>query len=125
MFSFEENQVYGFSWYRACEDLSIHVSFTTVGLILMKLKSFQHFSTSQNSISTLFKKKFKFLGFHVLGLVKTFFVDVSIINVGLILTKLEWFFFRDTDRRAQFWNPHMETCLHTKKKFKSKLKISS
>ena len=29
-----------------------------------------------------------------------------------------------TDRRTRFWNPHMETCWHTKN-FNSKLKIRS
>ena len=28
-----------------------------------------------------------------------------------------------TDRQTRFWNPHMETCRHTKN-FNSKLKIS-
>ena len=30
---------------------------------------------------------------------------------------------RRTDRQTRFWNPHMETCRHTKN-FNSKLKIS-
>ena len=36
---------------------------------------------------------------------------------GLILTKLWWFLFSrygQTDRQTRFWNPHMETCRHTK-----------
>ena len=70
-------------------------------------------------------------------------IDVSFTNVGLILTKLEWFLFSGygqtngriderTDRRAErqtvvqtrFWNPHMETYRPTKN-FNSKLKIRS
>ena len=41
------------------EDLSIDVSITNVGLILTKLRRFQLFSTSQNSISNFFEKKKK------------------------------------------------------------------
>ena len=55
---------------------------------------------------------------------------ISITNVGLILTKLRGFLFSGcgqtdgrTDRQTRFWNPHMETCRHTKN-FNSKLKIS-
>ena len=50
-------------------------------------------------------------------------IDVSITNVGLILTKPDDFFSRGTDGQTRFWNPHMETCRHTKN-FNSKLKIS-
>ena len=49
---------------------SIYVSITNVGLISTKVRWFQHFSTSQNSISNF--KKIKFLDFHALVLVKTF-----------------------------------------------------
>ena len=52
------------------EDLSIHVLFNTVGLIVTKLGWLQLFSTSQNSILKF--KKINFLGFHVVVLVKTF-----------------------------------------------------
>ena len=53
-------------------------------------------------------------------------IDVSITNVGLILTKPGWFLYpgyRQTDRRTRFWNPDMETRRLTKN-FNSKLKIS-
>ena len=43
-----------------------------IGLILTKLERFQHFSTGQNSISTFFEKKIKFLGLHAVVLKKTF-----------------------------------------------------
>ena len=33
------------------------------------------------------------------------------------------FFYRGTDRQTGFWNPHMETCRHTKK-FQLEAKIS-
>ena len=54
------------------EDLSIDVSITNVGMILMKLGWFQLFGTSQNSFSNFFEKKIKFLCFHGVVLVKTF-----------------------------------------------------
>ena len=41
-------------------------------------------------------------------------IDVSITNVGLILTKLRWL-LHSGYRQTRFWNPHMETCRHTKK----------
>ena len=57
-------------------------------------------------------------------------IDVSITNVDLIATDeaMVISFFgvraeRRTDRQTRFWNPHMETCRHTKN-FNSKLKIS-
>ena len=47
-------------------------SITNVGLILTKLRWFHLLGTSQNSISNFWKKKkFKFLGFHAVVLVKT------------------------------------------------------
>ena len=55
-------------------------------------------------------------------------IDVSVTNVGLILTKLKgWFLFSgsgQTDRQTRFRNPHMETSRHTNN-FNSKLKIKS
>ena len=66
-------QILGFPSCSTRDDLSIDVLITNVGLILTKLRWFQHFSTSQNSNFELFwKKKIKFLGFHVVVLVKTF-----------------------------------------------------
>ena len=57
--------------------------------------SFKLFSINQNTSQIQFRtflKKIKFLGSHVVVLVKTFpSVDVSITYVGLILTKLRWF----------------------------------
>ena len=40
-------------------------------------------------------------------------------NVGLRMASSS----TRTDRQTRFWNPHMETCRHTKN-FNSKLKIS-
>ena len=59
----------GFPWCSTREDHSIDVSITNVGLILTKLGWFQLFVKSQNSN---LKKKIKFLGFHVVVLMKTF-----------------------------------------------------
>ena len=75
------------------EDLSICVSITTVGQILMKVGWFQLFgpsqNRSQNSISTFFEKKIKFLGFHAVANIREdFSIDVLFTTVGLILTKL-------------------------------------
>ena len=48
-------------------------------------------------------------------------IDVSITNVGLILTKLRWFLLSGYGRKL-FQNRHMKACRHTKN-FMSKLKI--
>ena len=57
---------------------------------------FKLFSTSQNTsqiqFQTFLKKKIKFLGFHVVVATREdLSIDVSITDVGLILTKLRWF----------------------------------
>ena len=132
------NSHFGFSCYSTGEDLSIDVSITNVGLILTKLWWFQIFATSQNSNFELFWKKIQIFGFPCCSTREDLFIDVSITNVGLILTKLWWLLFsgcgqtdrrtdrqtdRRTDRQTRFQNPHMETCRHTKN-FNSKLKIS-
>ena len=65
--------IFGVSWCSTCEDLSIVILITNVGLILTKLRWFQLFVKSQNSNFELFwKKKIKFLGVHGVVLVKTF-----------------------------------------------------
>ena len=74
------------------KDLSIHVSITTVGLILTKLRWSQHFGLSKNSISTFIEKKLFFL-FLCCSTREDLSIDVSFTNVGLILTKLGWFLF--------------------------------
>ena len=61
-------------------------------------------------------------GFPCCGTFEDISIDVSITNVGLILTKLWWFLFSGYGQ-TRFWNPHMEKCRHTKN-FNSKLKIS-
>ena len=124
----------GIPWCSTREDLSIDVSITNVGLILTKLRWFQLFVKCQNSNFELFWKKKTIFGFPWRSTREYLSIDVSITNVGLILTKLWWFLFsrygqmdrqtdRRTDRQTRFWNPLMETCRHTKN-FNSKLKIS-
>ena len=115
----------GFPWCSTREDHSIDISITNVGLILTKLRWFQLFVKSQNSNFKLFWKN-QIFGFPWCSTREDLSIDVSITNVGLILTKLWWYLFSgcgQTDRQTRFWNPHMETCRHTKN-FNSKLKIS-
>ena len=86
-----------FFWFPCCssrEDLSVDVSITNVGLILTKLRWFQLFVKSQNSNFELFwKKKTRIFGFPWCSTREDLSIDVSITNVGLILTKLWWFLF--------------------------------
>ena len=132
----KKNQIFGFHGVVLVKTFPLMYQLATnVGLILTKLRWFQLFVKSQNSNFELFWKKIKFLGFHAVVLVKTFPLMYQLAtNVGLILTKLWWYLFsgcgqtdrqtdRRTDRQTRFWNPHMETCRHTKN-FNSKLKIS-
>ena len=73
------------------EDLSIDVSIANVGLILTKLRWFQLFVKSKIRISNFFEKKIQILGFPSCSTREDLSTDVSITNVGLILTKLRWF----------------------------------
>ena len=66
----KKNQIFWFLCCSTSEDVSVDVSITNVGLILTKLSWFQLFVKSK--ISNFFEKKFKFSGFHVVVLVKTF-----------------------------------------------------
>ena len=81
----------GFPWCSTRQDHSIDVSITNVGLILTKLRWFQLFVKSQNSNFELFWEKFKLFGFPWCSTREDLSIDVSITNVGLILTKLRWF----------------------------------
>ena len=59
---------------------------------MTKLRWFQLFVKSQNSNFKLFwKKKNQILGFLWCSIRENLSIDVSITNVGLILTKLRWF----------------------------------
>ena len=73
------------------EDLSIHVSFTNVGLILTKLRWFQLFWNKSKFNFELFRKEIQVLGFSFCSTCEYLSIDVSITNVGLILMKLRWF----------------------------------
>ena len=103
----KKNQILGFPWCNTREDLSIDVLFTNVGLILTKLRWFQLFVKSQNSNFELFWKKIQIFGFPWCSTREDLSIDVSITNVGLILTKLWWYLFSgcgqtdgQTDRRT-------------------------
>ena len=85
-------------WFPCCstrEDLSVDVSFTNVGLILTKpgrfrFSAYGNSGYGQNSISSIsnFLKKFHISGFPWCSTREDLSIDVSITNVGLILTKL-------------------------------------
>ena len=119
-------------WFPCCstrEDLSIDVSITNVGLILTKIgrflfSAYGNSGYGQKSISSIsnFLKKIHIFGFPWCSTREDPSIDVSITNVRLTLTKLGWFLFSGYGQTG-FWNPHMETCRHTKN-FNSKLKIS-
>ena len=79
------------AWCSTCEDHSIDVSITNVGLILMKLRWFQLFVKSQNLNFELFWKKNQIFGFPWCSTPENLSIDVSITNVRLILMKLWWF----------------------------------
>ena len=89
----KKNQIFMFPCCSTREDLSIDVLITNVGLILTKLGWFQLFGTSQNSISNFFEKKNQIFEFPRCSTREDLSIDVSITNVGLILTKLWWFLF--------------------------------
>ena len=87
----EKNQIFWFPWCSTRENLSIDVSITNVGLILTKLRWFQLFVKSQNSNFELFWKKNPIFGFPWCSTREDLSIDVSITNVGLILTKIRRF----------------------------------
>ena len=91
---FEKNSNFRVSMlYSTREDHSIDVSITNVGLILTKLRWFQLFVKSQNSNFKLFWKKNQIFGFPWCSTCEDLSIDVSITNVGLILTKQWWYLF--------------------------------
>ena len=80
------------------EALFVDVSITYIGLILTKLRwfifsAFGNSGYGQNSISSIsnFLKKFHIFGFPWCSTREDHSIDVSITNVGLILTNLRWF----------------------------------
>ena len=92
---------FGFPCCSTREDLSIDVSITYVGLILTKpgpflFSAYGNSRYGQNSISSIpnfLKKKIiiTFFRFPWCSTREDLSIDVSITNVGLILTKLRWF----------------------------------
>ena len=87
----KKNLIFGFPLCNTRENLFIDVSITNVGLILTKLRWFQLLVKSQNSNFKLFWKKNQIFWFPCCSTREDLSVDVSITNVGLILTKLRWF----------------------------------
>ena len=94
----KKNQIFWFPCCSTREDLSVDVSITYVGLILTKpgrffFSAYGNSGYGQDSISSIsnFLKKFHISGFPWCSTREDHSIDVSITNVGLILTKLRWF----------------------------------
>ena len=94
----KKNQIFWFPCCSTREDLSVDVSITIVGLILTKpgrfrFSAYGNLGYRQNSISLIsnFLKKIHIYGFPWCNTREDHSIDVSITNVGLILTKLRWF----------------------------------
>ena len=98
----KKNQIFWFPWCSTREYLSVDVSITNVGLILTKLRWFQLFVKSQNSNFELFWKKYQIFGFPWCSTREDHSIDVSITNLGLILTKLWWFQLFSTSQNSNF-----------------------
>ena len=94
---FEKKKSY--FWFPCCSTGKAHsvdVSITNVGLISTKPGRFLFLAygrsgLGQNSISNFFEKKNQILGFPCCSTREDLSIDVSITNVGLILTKQRWF----------------------------------
>ena len=67
------------------------------------LERFQLFGTSQNLISNFFEEKIQIFGFLCCNAREDISIDVSITNVGLILTKLRWFQLISTSQNSNFF----------------------
>ena len=95
----KKNQIFWFPCCSTREDLSIDVSFTNVGLILTKPGRFFFHGIRKLGVRTefnfvnfkLFEKFSHFNGFPWCSTREDHYIDVSITNVGMILTKLRWF----------------------------------
>ena len=97
-FSKKKIKFFGFPCCSTREDLSVDVSITHVGLILTKpgrffLSAYGNSGYGQNSTLSIsnFLKNFHISGFPWCSTREDHSIDVSITNVGLILTKLRWF----------------------------------
>ena len=97
------NQIFMFPCCSNLEDLSIDISITNVRLILAKQRWFQLFVKSQNSNFELFGKKSQIYGFPCCSTREDLSIDVSITNVGLIMTKLRWFQFSALRQNSNFF----------------------
>ena len=122
-FFFKKIQFLGFHGVVLVKTFSLMYQLATnVELIVTKLKVIsalrQTIKIQVKIQLSFFFKKIKCLGFHTC---EDLSIDVSITDVGLILTKLELFLFWG-DRQTLFQNRHMETCRHTKN-FRSKLQL--
>ena len=94
----KKKRILGFPWCSTREDLSIDVSITHVGLIFTKpgrffFSAYGNSGYGQNSILSIsnFLKNFNISGIPCCSTREDLSIDVSITNVGLILTKLRWF----------------------------------
>ena len=97
-FFWKKNQIFWFPCCSTREDLFVEVSITYVGLILTKpgrffFSAYGNSGYGQNSISSIsnFLKNFHISGFSRCSTREDLSIDVSMTNVGLILTKLRWF----------------------------------
>ena len=118
-FEKKKNQIFGFHVV-VLEDLSVDVSITNVGLIMTKpgrflFSAYGNSGYGQNSISSIsnfLKKKIHIFGFPWWSTREDHSIDVSITNVGLILTKLRWFqlFVKNQNsnffEKIKFWGFH-------------------
>ena len=89
------------------EGTTMHPRYQHIGACWDLLEWFQLFSTSQNTsqiqFRTFLKKKNQFFWFPCCSTREDLSIDVSITNVGLILTKLWWYLFSgygQTDRHG-------------------------
>ena len=95
----EKNQIFGFPCCSTRENLSIYAPITNVGLILTKPGVISFLGVQTLGVRTKFnfelfwKKKNQIFEFPCCSAREDFSIDVSIANVGLILTKIRWFSF--------------------------------
>ena len=94
-------------WCSTLENLSTDISITNVGLISTKpgqflFSAYGKSGYRQNSISNFFEKN-QILGFPWCSTRKNLSIDVSITNVGLIVTKLRWFQLCQKSKFELFW----------------------
>ena len=112
-------QIFGFPWCSTREDLYIDVSITNVELISTRLKVISALHQKSNfEFRTFLKKKNQIFG---LPWCSTMMIEAMMISFLGVRTDRRT--DGRTDRQTRFWNPHLETCRHTKN-FNSKLKIS-